>query len=183
MIVWGGWDPAFNSTYNDGARFSPSANTWTSVAVGGAPSGRHLHSAVWTGSEMIIWGGAFDSMGIGYLKDGGRFSPTANTWTPISASGAPPARAQHTSVWTGSEMIVWGGVGSGGYLYDGSRYNPVANNWITTPNAGAPLPRSGHSAVWTGNEMVVWGGANGSGSLSDTASYVPVRPMYLYSKQ
>ena len=35
---------------------------------------------------------------------------TNNTWTATSTAGAPAARAYHTAVWTGSEMIVWGGV-------------------------------------------------------------------------
>src|SRR5947208_13421967 len=31
-----------------------------------------------------------------------------DTWTLISTTNAPSARAGHTAVWTGSEMIVWG---------------------------------------------------------------------------
>jgi hypothetical protein len=27
----------------------------------------------------------------------------------MTAPGAPPARAHHTAVWTGSQMIIWGG--------------------------------------------------------------------------
>jgi hypothetical protein len=32
-----------------------------------------------------------------------------NTWRPTAGSGPPDARYTHTAVWTGSEMIVWGG--------------------------------------------------------------------------
>jgi hypothetical protein len=32
-----------------------------------------------------------------------------DTWTPTNLTGAPDARGSHTAVWTGSEMIVWGG--------------------------------------------------------------------------
>src|SRR5437867_7443955 len=32
-----------------------------------------------------------------------------NTWTATSTTNAPAARDSHTAVWTGSEMIVWGG--------------------------------------------------------------------------
>ena len=38
---------------------------------------------------------------------------TNNTWTATSTAGAPAARERHTAVWTGSEMIVWGGWGNG----------------------------------------------------------------------
>src|SRR5437879_3931108 len=34
---------------------------------------------------------------------------TDDTWTATSTTNAPDAREQHTAVWTGSEMIVWGG--------------------------------------------------------------------------
>jgi hypothetical protein len=33
-----------------------------------------------------------------------------DTWTATSIVNAPDARATHTAVWTGSEMIVWGGL-------------------------------------------------------------------------
>src|SRR5262249_19725959 len=33
-------------------------------------------------------------------------------WTRISTTGAPAGRQYHTAVWTGSEMIVWGGYNS-----------------------------------------------------------------------
>src|SRR6266478_1934146 len=34
---------------------------------------------------------------------------TDDTWTATSTTSAPAARENHTAVWTGSEMIVWGG--------------------------------------------------------------------------
>jgi hypothetical protein len=33
-----------------------------------------------------------------------------DTWAPTNLTGAPDARVSHTAVWTGSEMIVWGGI-------------------------------------------------------------------------
>src|SRR5213083_676811 len=38
-----------------------------------------------------------------------------DTWTATSTTDAPSARVGHAAVWTGSEMIVWGG-------YNGSSY-------------------------------------------------------------
>ena len=43
------------------------------------------------------------------LNTGGRYNPGTDTWTATSTTNAPAARAFHTAVWTGSEMIVWGG--------------------------------------------------------------------------
>ena len=56
---------------------------------------------------MIVWGGYGN--GSSYLNDGGRYNPAGNSWTATSTTGAPAAAREHTAVWTGSEMIVWGG--------------------------------------------------------------------------
>ena len=79
-------------------------------------------------------------------------------WVPGAVSNSPPARFSHTAVWTGSEMIVWGGYSDIAPSNDGGRYNPVANSWTALPTTGAPAGRYYHTAVWTGSEMIVWGG-------------------------
>ena len=50
---------------------------------------------------------------------------------------APDARGHHTAVWTGSEMIVWGGFG-GTYLNTGGRSNPSTDSWIGTSTLTRP---------------------------------------------
>jgi hypothetical protein len=55
---------------------------------------------------MIVWGG-YD--GFTFFDSGGRYNPLADNWTAPSTIDAPSARYYHTAVWTGSEMIVWGG--------------------------------------------------------------------------
>src|SRR6266513_1758169 len=87
---------------------------------------------------------------------------TDDTWTATSTTSAPAGRQRHTAVWTGSEMIVWGGLGSGSGLNTGGRYNPSTDSWTATSTTGAPAARAAHTAVWTGSEMIVWGGL-GSG--------------------
>src|SRR5438876_626614 len=83
---------------------------------------------------------------------------TDDTWTPTSLTNAPEARYWHTAVWTGSEMIVWGGEGFSGALNSGGRYNPSTDSWTPTSLTNAPAAREDHTAVWTGSEMIVWGG-------------------------
>src|SRR5437660_221456 len=82
-----------------------------------------------------------------------------DTWT--ATPGPPDARGTHTAVWTGSEMIVWGGLGPN-YLNTGGRYNPSTDSWVATTTTNAPEARGFHTAVWTGSEMIVWGGAGES---------------------
>ena len=53
---------------------------------------------------MIVWGG----QNPGFLNDGGRYNPTSNSWTPTGKTPTP--RRYHAAVWTGSEMIIWGGI-------------------------------------------------------------------------
>jgi hypothetical protein len=130
------------------------SDTWQQRTNGTPPAGRHIHTAVWTGSEMIVWGG---QTGGSHFSDGGRYHPALNSWTAISAAGAPGVRGFHTAVWTGSEMIIWGG-STLPNLNDGARYNPAANVWTPTSTTGAPAARFDHTAIWTGREMIVWGG-------------------------
>lgn len=165
MIVWGGEDN-FATRKNDGAMYSPGTNTWIPTAIGGnVPSARLGHSAVWTGSEMIIWGGL--NTGVGFFNTGGKFTPGTNSWGAVtSVSNAPALRSGHTAIWTGTEMIVWGGTGPGSSNYTfyntGGRYNPGSNSWTSVSLAGAPLGRSSFTTTWTGNQMIVFGGANPS---------------------
>jgi len=92
------------------------AESWKSTRVS-LPEGRSEHTAVWSGSRMIIWGG------FGGRNTGGQYDPVTGTWTPTTTTGAPTARNSYTTIWTGTEMIVWGGYGSG-YLNTGARYHP-----------------------------------------------------------
>jgi len=71
-------------------------DTWT-ASITSAPAGRLYHTAVWTGSEMIIWGGSPDA-GQSFLNTGGRYNPTTDSWTATSTTGAPAGRAFHTAV-------------------------------------------------------------------------------------
>jgi N-acetylneuraminic acid mutarotase len=68
---------------------------------------------------MIVWGG------ISAGNSGGRYNPSTDSWTATSTTSAPAGRSSHTAVWTGSQMIVWGGWGIvGGFLNTGGKYCP-----------------------------------------------------------
>src|SRR5205807_1108356 len=81
-------------------------------------------------------------------------------WMTPGQTPAPstPARAAHTAVWTGSEMIVWGGSDGSNTLNTGGRYNPATDSWTATSITNqTPHARAAHTAVWTGSEMIIWG--------------------------
>ena len=56
MIVWGGND---GNNLNTGGRYNPNANSWAATSTINAPTARRVPTAVWTGTEMIVWGGLF----------------------------------------------------------------------------------------------------------------------------
>jgi N-acetylneuraminic acid mutarotase len=156
MIIWGGAREN-GTTTNTGARYNPGTNTWTAMATTNAPTGRVFGSSIWTGQEMVVWGGS-DLASSTYFNTGGRYNPATNAWTATSLANAPSPRNSHTAVWTGQEMIVWGGRDGAALFNTGARYNVATNAWVATNVVGAPAPRWIHTAVWTGDEMIVWGG-------------------------
>ena len=147
-------------------------DTWTATTTANVPVARDFHTAVWTGSEMIIWGGQGNGFPPPFFNTGGRYNPSTDSWTATSTTNAPAARSLHTAVWTGSEMIIWGGGGPVSLLDTGGRYNPGTDSWTATSTTNAPSARSGHTAVWTGSEMIVWGGYH-FGTLDTGGRYNP----------
>ena len=72
---------------------------------------------------MVVWGGSGNTTT--YLNTGGRYDPATDSWTATSTTSAPDARYLHTAIWTGSEMIVWGGGTILGEVNTGGRYDPL----------------------------------------------------------
>jgi hypothetical protein len=169
MIIWGGFSGSYsnNVNRNDGACFNPTNNAWRPISIENAPSPRFAHSAVWTGKEMLVWGGYTDSHNIykggrtdAHLDTGGRYDPAADSWHPITTNAAPSKRYYHGALWTGREMVIWGGANATDALNDGARYDPVTDIWRPISTNGAPCPRLLPLAVWTGSEIIVWGGCS-----------------------
>ena len=75
MIIWGGGDSSGTPLANGGL-YDPSTDSWSSVSTTAAPTRRYEHSAVWTGSSMIVWGGwGFDGTTSTFLQSGGPLLP------------------------------------------------------------------------------------------------------------
>jgi N-acetylneuraminic acid mutarotase len=161
MIVWGGRlsTPSIKETYRNGGRYNPVTDSWTATATSTAvPAARYQHEGIWTGAELIVWGGATKTQNTPpthLLSSGGRYDPATDSWTGLGTVNAPSGRTGFTVVWTGVEMIVWGGDPN---LITGGRYDPQANVWRPTTISGAASGRDHHVAVWTGTRMLVWGG-------------------------
>jgi hypothetical protein len=179
MVVWGG-GTAGSVSLNTGGLYDPVGNTWTATTTAGgsgAPTARNLHTAVWTGSRMIVWGGT--SAGPTYFNDGGQYDPVGDSWTSTATGGAPAARLFHTAVWTGSKMIVWGGTDNTNYFNTGGQYDPVGNSWSSTTTSGVPAARAGHTAVWTGSKMIVWSGTPTGTTFLNSGGQYSVLSLYV----
>ncbi len=160
FIVWGGRGDR-DASFNDGARYNPETDTWHKLPEAHGLAPRHNTPAVWTGQEMILWGGSAWIGSNGYTYNtGGRYDPARDRWTLIPTNAAPRPRTKHAALWTGTELIVWGGVhySDGEYFNDGARFDPVAGRWTPLPQTGAPSPRSAYLAAWSGTEAIFWGG-------------------------
>jgi N-acetylneuraminic acid mutarotase len=161
--VWTGREVVvFDHTHT--YRYHPTTDQWS---VGAAPPfARDGVTVVWTGHQMLVWGGqdtappGASPSALPVRADGAAYDPTTDTWQAIPAAPVP-ARTDAEAVWTGRQMILWGGTGSSGYAHGalgkGAAYDPTKRTWRALP--ASPLTaRSGHQMVWTGREVVVWGG-------------------------
>ena len=116
---------------------------WRWKPTGPLP-GRHGHVAVWTGSEVVLWGGERP----GRAPQGAAYDPERDTWRRLARSPLEN-RSGAAAAWSGSEVLIWGGMNGGGLLDDGAAYDPATDRW----RALAPSPLSGRiplASAWTG---------------------------------
>lgn len=184
VIVFGG--QADSGEVNTGAVLpfagGSTPGTWQSTAVSGAPVARQGHTAIWTGSRLLVWGGKWGGVP---LNSGAAYDPATATWTPLSTTSAPTARSGHAAVWTGREMVVFGGEDTAEPLATGGRYDPATDTWQPLSLEGDPLARRAHTGAWTGAELVVFGGQGAGTSPTSMASVqrlIPEGAWYLYRR-
>ena len=156
MIVWGGTiEPSLPcGGMRWGARYNPATDEWNTLPVAGSPfPGRMNHSAVWTDSEMIVWGGTYASCTEEpYSPQGGsRYHPVSDSWTSMTLVGEPPPGNRHAMVWNGQVVIKWGGSTPG----HGAEYDPASDSWTDLPPGGPPGRVDG---VWLPPYVAFYGG-------------------------
>ena len=82
-----------------GLRYNPLTDTWKEISTIGAPEpepdpfgvaqwGELQTTAVWTGSEMIVWDG--------FQAIGGRYNPLTDTWRAVATQGDALRGVQNT---------------------------------------------------------------------------------------
>ncbi|MBI2394313.1 MAG: hypothetical protein HYV09_32375 [Deltaproteobacteria bacterium] len=147
---------------------------WTAIADS-TIDGRVDNSTVWTGGEMIVYGGGITEAGPS-KSDGAIFSVYKNAWTTLPANTSPTAaRRAHAAAWTGSDMIIWGGREGSTVRSDGFIYYATAKTWSALPTAAPISGRRAAASIWipTVRKLFIWGGDNLSTKLSDGALLDP----------
>lgn len=72
-------------------------------------------TVAWTGQQIVVWGGSvagsapFQTVP---TNTGYALNRATNEVVLLPTAGAPSARVWPLSVWTGEELLVWGGRGS-----------------------------------------------------------------------
>ena len=145
----------------------PAGWTWQPV---GPLAGRQGNVAVWTGREIVYWGGDRP----GRPAQGAAYDPATQQWRRISRSPLSN-RTDAAAAWTGREVVVYGGVNGAGPRNDGAAYDPASDQW----RAIAPGPLSARVplvSAWTGTELLVVARAVGfSDGILDAAAYDPTQ--------
>ena len=103
-------------------------NRWRRLPSMGV--GRIEHTAVWTGSQLLVWGGQTVRAGTRTAPPHGMaYDPATNQWSSLPIS-PPRGRIGHLAVWTGSQLLIWGGSPARwtddphGPFADGAAYTP-----------------------------------------------------------
>jgi len=122
QALWDGKEVLFlSSTSARGMAYNPATNRWRYLPA--MPLPRRAFAALWTGHYVLVWGGLTGS----YTKPlipahGEAYNPVTNQLTALP--GAPVhGRGYPTAVWTGHQMIVWGGYTTTSY-FDGAAFTP-----------------------------------------------------------
>ncbi|MGH8992138.1 MAG: Kelch repeat-containing protein [Acidimicrobiia bacterium] len=186
MIVWGGFGVASDNRdgelFADGAAYDPETDDWRRLPASPLEA-RQGHFAIWTGREVLIWGGPSplvlaDSQVPVDHNDGALYDPASKEWRRIPES--PLSRRSESAVaYAAGRLLVWGGrdgrAPNDPGLADGAVYDVKTNRWTLLPEA--PLPGRIRPAVAAvGDQVLIWSGIrieSGGDRRTDAALYNP----------
>jgi hypothetical protein len=181
-LVCPDWNPE-NCSYGNGALYDPASDSWTAVSDTGAPAARHDQLTAWTGTRVLVWGGAHyvtisnGEISNAYLTDGALYDPAAKSWTPTAPAPALKMYAVPGATFSGGLMYMRDGADSQSPVYT---YDPATDRWATAqPGPTMPARTGGpHNATifWTGSYWIAFGGYR-DGQTPPTTCPSPPLPM------
>jgi hypothetical protein len=114
-------------------------------------------SAVWTGEEIIVWGGCDAEPCRTRFADGAAFDPDTGEWRMIAESPLD-GLWHHSAGWTGREMLIVGGLSAAAYSPDSDSWrllpDPPFRVSFTRPDGSGGRDYVG--AVWADDRYVIW---------------------------
>ncbi len=132
--------------------------------------------SVWTGSELVIWGGDVEAFNMGLpgpdrgFADGAAYNLDAKTWRPISDGPLPANATTPVAVATTSDVVIARGRKT-------AAWNPTTDRWRTFSDAPADVS----DLIYTG-QAVLSASANASLDLrSGRWRSFPARPIEAFS--
>ncbi len=155
--------------------FNPTNSTWTQLNPALSPAARGFASMDFDSSTstLVLFGGSNSSNLYG---DTWLFDLVTSTWTALSPTSAPTARASATMVYDASEsrFLLFGGQGNGGsLLQDSWTFDSASSLWTRLTLTRSPTARSSAVMAYDSSRgtIVLFGGRNLSGILGDTWLY------------
>jgi hypothetical protein len=151
LLAWGGCAPEVEDDCKptaDGYSFDPGTGTWHALPE--APIASSGADGTWTGNQAV-----FLRFRDGRRLVGASYDPAAGSWNKIAA-GPITAEYGAAEVWTGSEIVVFGGgERNEPSTSNGAAYDPKTDEWRKI--AEAPIGLNASSGMWTGREVLVFG--------------------------
>jgi hypothetical protein len=138
---------------------------WTTLPPPNLGVEKVWNLAAWTGTYVIAWGSVEPCCGSlpgeptgGSSVHGAAFNPGSNIWRSL-----PPAPIDvnvESTIWTGSQVIVWGSTPAAAQQATQNvllEFEPKAWRWkrLATPPMS---PRSAADVLWSGTSLIVIGG-------------------------
>eukprot|EP00249_Psilotum_nudum_P018031 c26606_g1_i1 orf=196-1587(+) len=179
LVLYGGWDGS--KWLSDVYVLDTVSLEWSQLAVTGAsPPSRCGHTVTMVEKRLLVFGGRGGGgqiMGdLWALK--GLFDEEKETlaWTQLKLPGqVPTPRCGHTVTAGGTQLLIFGGHGTGGWL---TRYDIYYNDCIILDRASAqwkrltlssqsPPPRAYHSMTRVGARFLLIGGYDGKSTYGD----------------
>lgn len=100
--------------------------------------GRGDAAVVWTGAELVVWGGDVEAFNMGFpggdrsYSDGAAFAPATGTWRRLSSSPLPDNGETPVGVMTGAGVVVVRG-------HSTALWNAADDTWRELGNAPGPV--------------------------------------------
>jgi len=147
--IWGGTGPA-GAPRPAGLAFEPRTASWISLPDGSG-AGTRSPCVAWMGDRLFVAGADGDAPHTAAI-----FDPSDDSWTPLGGPPEDETRSKPACVWTGTEVLMWGGDAGG----TGFAWNVANQAWRAMSALEGASDVYAVDGQWTGQEAAfLWGGS------------------------